>query len=363
MKNSWHFPRMELAKQILGIFETGLANSLVFFAPRRMGKTEFLCKDILPLAEAEGWQTFYFSFLDAGKAVQGEFQNELQQFAVETGAIESGGLTKRINKVGGEVLGFRADIELHNPQSFDYKIKDIIKFLGQKGKTLLLMDEVQALVLYQSNEQFIASLRTALDINKDTVKVIFTGSSQEGLRQMFSQAKAPFFHFGQNLPFPEFNKEFTDHLAHAFERATHRTLNKDHLWQVFVEMGKVPQLIRSLVERLALNPDLSLEEAKKQLLAQIYDERAFVNIWQTCSTLERLILFEISKHNSAILYGAKKRLELSKQLGIEELTVNNVQSAVNTLQRKLLIGRSHERGSYYITDPNFKSWLNTSFTN
>ena len=38
----WHFPRTELAKQILGMFETGLASSLTFFAPRRMGKTEFL---------------------------------------------------------------------------------------------------------------------------------------------------------------------------------------------------------------------------------------------------------------------------------------------------------------------------------
>lgn len=42
----WHFPRTELAKQILGMFETGLASSLTFFAPRRMGKTEFLRKDL-----------------------------------------------------------------------------------------------------------------------------------------------------------------------------------------------------------------------------------------------------------------------------------------------------------------------------
>ena len=59
----WHFPRTELTKQILGMFETGLASSLTFFAPRRMGKTEFLRKDITPLAEQLGWRVFYFSFL------------------------------------------------------------------------------------------------------------------------------------------------------------------------------------------------------------------------------------------------------------------------------------------------------------
>ena len=61
--------RTELAKQILGMFETGLASSLTFFAPRRMGKTEFLRKDITPLAEQFGWHIFYFSFLDAGFCV------------------------------------------------------------------------------------------------------------------------------------------------------------------------------------------------------------------------------------------------------------------------------------------------------
>ena len=61
----WHYPRTTLANQVLGMFDTGMSTSLVFFAPRRMGKTEFLRKDIQPLAEKRGWHTLYFSFLDA----------------------------------------------------------------------------------------------------------------------------------------------------------------------------------------------------------------------------------------------------------------------------------------------------------
>jgi len=33
----WHFPRSELAEQVLAMFASGLSTSLVFFAPRRMG--------------------------------------------------------------------------------------------------------------------------------------------------------------------------------------------------------------------------------------------------------------------------------------------------------------------------------------
>jgi len=36
----WHFPCTELEQQVLALFVSGLSNALVFFAPRRMGKTE-----------------------------------------------------------------------------------------------------------------------------------------------------------------------------------------------------------------------------------------------------------------------------------------------------------------------------------
>ena len=34
----WHFPRTELAKQILGMFETGLASSLTFLPRKPSGQ-------------------------------------------------------------------------------------------------------------------------------------------------------------------------------------------------------------------------------------------------------------------------------------------------------------------------------------
>ena len=58
----WHFPRTSLAEQVVGMIEVGLANALIFFAPRRKGKTEFLLKDIQPFAEKKNIITFYFSF-------------------------------------------------------------------------------------------------------------------------------------------------------------------------------------------------------------------------------------------------------------------------------------------------------------
>lgn|SRR3990167_519055 len=359
-KHVWHFARTALAKQIIDLFNTGLASALVFFAPRRMGKTEFLQKDIQPFATKQGWNVFYFSFLDVENEPQTPFTNALIDFAESTGAMNNkNSMLSKIRSVTGSIATVSAKIELHESKSAQYDIKKIISLLAREHRILLLLDEVQVLAKKSFNEQFVAALRTALDLHKDNVKAIFTGSSREGLRQMFSQANAPFFHFGQNLPFPELGREFTDHLSDAFNQVTKRKLDKEALWAAFHNMGNVPQLARSLVERLALYPNQTISETKNQLLKDIYNDRTFVETWENASALEKLLLQAISKETTALFSEATREI-LAKQLGVEKLEVSSVQSALRTLQKKLLIGRLPEQAGYFIDDPNFKNWLQNS---
>src|SRR3990167_6591849 len=95
----WHYPRKELAKQVLGMFESGLSSALVFFAPRRMGKTEFLLKDMRPLAKKRGWDVLYFSFLDASSNAKEAFTLALIEFAVTMGVVKWEKFQKYIKKI------------------------------------------------------------------------------------------------------------------------------------------------------------------------------------------------------------------------------------------------------------------------
>jgi len=358
-KDIWHFPRADLAKRILGMFDMGLSNALIFFAPRRMGKTEFLRKDITPLAEKNKWLVFYFSFLDAEENAGREFIAALTQLYEES----AGGTLPKVTKISGKAGGLEGSLEFGNKsKKKPLDIKTLFARLSKKHKVLLLMDEVQVLantpLNTKANAHFIAGLRTALDINKDRVKVIFTGSSQEGLRRMFSQSKAPFFHFGQNLPFPSFDRQFTDHLAQVFKLASKRTLDKNALWEMFMgDLQYTPQLVRSLVERLVLNPTLSLEEAKNGLLTEIVSASAFVETWEKCPVLERLLLSYIAR-DGKLLFSEKIRKEIAEKIGVEEISLPTMQSTLRVLQRKTLIGQSPGRGEgYFIDDPNFKNWI------
>lgn len=349
----WHFSRTELAAQVLGMFNTGLSSALTFFAPRRMGKTEFLRKDIMPAAEAAGWSVFYYSFLDADASAQA-FAAAIADFVKGDGWLSR--TFGRVGKVSGGAAGISAGVEIKDAAPDD--IKAVVARLAERNKrSLLLLDEVQALAT-PGQASFVAALRTALDMHKDNVKVIFTGSSREGLRRMFSQANAPFFHFGQNLSFPSLDKRFTDHLADMFRKTTTRSLDADALWQAFREMGDSPQLARALVERMALQPGVSIEAGKEALVSDINSSRNFAHDWQKCSGLERLLLKAIAS-GVGELYGVAHRERLAQALGVPDVGVSSVQSALRSMMRRGLVYKSEGRSNHEIEDSMFKEWLLT----
>lgn len=356
-KDVWHFPRTKLAEHVLSMFDIGLSHALVFFAPRRMGKTEFLRKDIEPLAKSQNWEILYFSFLDVEKNAEEEFLIALSRFADSIG-VESNmkKLIDSIKGVSGEVGGLKGKIELFDRDKIKLGIKELLGRISAKKRILFLMDEVQVLAKHASNEPFIAGLRTALDMYKDNIKVIFTGSSREGLRKMFSQSKAPFFHFGQNVPFPPLGKEFTDHLAVVANKISKEKINPTELWNLFQELQMVPQLIRSLLERFLLNPGYTLREIKEQLASDLSFDRGFSERWEGFSALDRLLLIRIASGNG-LIFAKETREEFASKLGIDVLANSTIQSSVRTLLKKGIISRIPDETGYLIEDPNFRTWI------
>lgn len=344
MKDIWHYPRTELAQQVMTLFNSGLSHALTFFAPRRKGKTEFLLKDISPLAKEQGYQVFYFSFLDGTSDTQKRFIYELALFS-------QGKLAKGLNCLSSiEIQGFKAELA---HASNDDLLHALNSLANDNRQTLLLLDEIQALSSV-NHYPIIASLRTALDTNKDKIKVIFTGSSREQLRQMFSSSKAPFFHYGQNLNFPDLGKAFTDHLAGVFYHTTKRDLDNDELYTAFDEMAKSPQMARALIERMALNPLLDISTAKAGLLDELQSTHEYLSLYHELTTLQQRLLQHIASEQGE-LYSTDNKERLSRELGAI-ISTANIQSAIRSLSKKGLIFKKI-MAFMNIDDGFFKQWL------
>jgi len=273
----WHYQRTDLAQKHVKILNIGLSSALALFAPLRMGKTEFLRKDLTPAAEAAGYWVIYVSLWelkeDPGQALIKKIQAEEQSFLRTP--FQKVRTIPRF-KTGAGFMDTEDRISAGGEENKKISSQDLIE-LGEvmrhleegKRPVLLLIDEVQTLADEARYGALVAALRSALDKYKDQIKVIFTGSSQEGLRQMFNKGKAPLYQFCQQLVFPLMDKLFVEHLLGTYEKITGNKLDENRAWQAFEELERVPQYFRSLLEKMVLTGsqdfDFSLQEVRENL--------------------------------------------------------------------------------------------------
>src|SRR5690606_40418867 len=110
---------------------------------------------------------------------------------------------------------------------------------------------------------------------------------------------------------------------------------KEILWCAFLDMKQSPQLVRSLVERLALNPMLAIDFAKEQLIADTMGYRDFSGLGGEFKLLEQLLLKAIAE-SQVELYSIQFRPHLADSIGVDSITVSNIQSALRSLSKNKL---------------------------
>lgn len=334
MNDPLYFPREALAQALLNHLQAGVSHAFTLFAPRRMGKTQFLQKDITPAALQAGFNVFYFSFMDEREGVSHAqyFHERLLQFTqnLSTGS-KLKALWGHIQQV--EALG----ISLSRHDTPLPSISDIISTMAQDDKpTLLLLDEAQELGRLPQMNSLLRSLRTGLDLHQQHIKTLFTGSSQNGLRQMFNDIKAPFFHFSHALDFPKLGKAFSDFLADIYHARTQQQADKDAFWAAFQQFNQCPLYLRAMVQDMIINPMLSLEEALAQKLALMSEHADFPHLWRHLSAVERYLLQALAQGESAF-YSERFRGEMAQALGLDEIKASSVQGNVRKLMKKEII--------------------------
>lgn len=354
-KSFWHYERTYLMERLIQSFELEIVQSLILFAPRRIGKTEFLEYDLKPALEGKNYHAIYFSFFTDSDDIVRDFVNFLRQQ-----------LKKSIfDKLNIKELNFswcKVSIEKWQPE--EWTIIQLLTVLGMqiekenRSKLILLLDEVQELQYSPDGNRFISGLRTALDKNKEYISVIFTGSSQEGLRKMFNEKKAPFFHYGMNIEMERFDKSFTDFLADRYEERVKVTLDKDKMYEIFCKLDKVTEYIRHIINQLVIEPELSLEEAYQNYIDSLFDAEKLEKLWGSFSDVEKGVYLWIKQGESA-LYTDQLRKFIKTQYGIEFVTNNQIQYAVRKLLQKEFIsyGNEHE-STYTLNNTMLTQWLN-----
>ncbi|MCC2625985.1 MAG: hypothetical protein K0R14_1858 [Burkholderiales bacterium] len=351
MQDIWHFPRTELTKKLTNAIRYNIIHSFTLFAPRRIGKTYFLNYDLKPALDELGYKTIYFSFAD-------QIGNHLQQFKNSLASNIDRTIFAKL-KVKEISFPWCKVVISQNTPFADLSILELLSILAHEAEKrssqiVLMLDEIQELIYVDNAEGFVGELRTALDLNKNYVKVIFTGSSRYGLRKMFSDNKAPFFHFGTSLKMEPFGREFTDFLAKTYHSITGKHIDEEQFYQIFSKLNFVTLSIREFLSFYMMCQDISLEDAYKGFEAEIFDKNGYVSYWNSLIQAEKILLLGLV-NNFQNFYSEKFYDFVFHNYHIE-ITQGRVQNALNKLLKQ---GDIHENdnGEYEIEDLFMKRWL------
>lgn len=364
LKDPWHFPRPALAQAYLHGFALGLTSARGLFARRRMGKSEFLKHDLLPAAQHDGYLAAYTNLWDAmdhpGQALASAVlvatrPKGLRKFWHDLNAP----ITKLTG--GGKLpFGIEGSVELELDAKEKIAVPAIQSALQAADKSrrrlLLVIDEAQVLAAPE-HQKLAHALRAGLDIRKATIKVLFAGSSEAALREMFSRAAAPFYNWAPVEPFPLLGREFVAAMVRQLATVAKHPLKLDDALEAYAALKETPEFFRWFIERYVMYQAQGANQALAYTKTRVHDALSYARGWKELNRPDRAVLL-LAARGVQDLYGAAALKQLRELLGATDITANVPRTSIRRLTGpKLQLMARIDHGAYRFEDPEFQAWV------
>ncbi len=360
----WHFARPDLAQAYLQGFDLGLTSARGLFARRRMGKSEFLKHDLLPAALRAGYLAAYTNLWDdtehPGQALATAIVLAVQPRGLGKFWDDLNTPIRKLKGTGKLPLGVEAGLELDLADKEKAAVPAIQAALQAADKTkkrlLLVIDEAQ--VLASPEHAAVAhSLRAGLDIRKAGIKVLFAGSSEAALRQMFSRAAAPFYNWAPLEPFPLLGRAFVEATVRQLDSVARNPLQIDDALQAFAGLKQTPEFFRWYIERYLMYQQQGPQKALQYTLARVNDDTGYARVWKELGRPDRAVLL-LAARGVQDLYSAPALKQLQELLDSSDVTASAPRTSIRRLTgARLQLMARVDHGAYRFEDPEFQTWV------
>ncbi|MGH8314125.1 MAG: hypothetical protein ACRETU_03110 [Steroidobacterales bacterium] len=362
--SSWHFARPELARHHLQAFDLGLISATALHARRRMGKTEFLEQDLTPAAIEHGYAVGYCNLwqeeqdptaaiAEAAAACAAPARMLAKVRARLRTPVTSLKLTGKVAVLGegGAEVGFKAA----EKQQVARLRGAFTSFDRSRNRGLLLIDEAQVLT-DKPHRALERALRAQLDIRKDRLKVIFTGSSEDRLRTMFGAEDKAFYNWARVEPLPLLGAAFVRELTRRANALTTIKLKLEDSERAFDALQRVPELFRRFLSQYLANAFEGVDQAIENCRQSVYRDAGFAERWQRMQPADRLVLQWVADGEME-LHGNRSLARMGKALKLGRPADRSVpQNALKRLRERQILIQS-EVGIYRYEDETFREWV------
>lgn len=349
-----YFPRPDLLEDVIKIYSTGLKQGVALFAPRRQGKTSFVKHELLPWArETLGWQTIYIDLWTRRDAPELALVEALE---AELESRQTGWRRKlRLKEVKAKAKSPAVDVE-STMEPVGYQMEDAIEnrlslaltaLVGNKP-TLLVLDEVQALAGVK-RENFVAALRTVLQKLNGKLYVFYTGSSRDGLNQMFRVQRAPLFESAMSITLKSLDHSFVDNRLAFLKARSRAKVDRQAMLEAFEALGRTPEYLNELVLLLLLANDGDVAKSLAHWTAERQSTGAHVGL-EGLKDLDRALLALLASKTPLGLYSAEGLSFIQARVARQAVTTGMVQAALRKLAKRGLVAPTGQHGEYEIED-------------
>lgn len=352
------YPRPALARHYLDLLLARPQTALSLFGPRQIGKTTFITGDLSTLAASEGIHPVYADLMagsDKLEAINGALRDTL--YTLKTRRARE--TVRGVNALG---LGVDFDASPASPTSADagqqllHLVADVLRQPRVK-RLLLLLDEVQELARSSSGTLAMKAVRAAANRHKadGRLLLLMTGSSREGLAQLFAAHGQPSFGLAERQDFPVLGRDYVEHVVARANQARTRAhkLHVDDFLNAFARLGHRPADLEAFIGHVATYHVSDVAGAVENFLRSRYPDDLHEQRWLAMTPLQRILLAEIAA-GATVLTGRSMLQTVEARLGVS-ITAGGIRKALISLPADLL--SNPERGVYLITDPIFAAWL------
>jgi uncharacterized protein len=359
----WYFARTQLAQRILSLLLDGPGDPLALVGERRIGKTSHILNELMPAARQRGLLPVYVDIYQHRADPLAAINYALQE-AIDDIEVPSSKTGKRlkttVKRIGVGSIGVDLGDEpaRRRPEDafllIDWLLKTLVRAARQP--VLLIFDEIQELATHTNGENIVSAIRSAITKSKDNVRVIFTGSSQDKLLQMFSRARAALYEGASTLAFPHLGPDFIDFLA---QRARSRFKHRPSVAELSEAFERLHHQPRALIDLLLLYSSSEETSLLSLLDSSLEDQLAGLDFrahWSSLSVLEQRICTRVARGGDVTSVAARR--EYAADSAKEEVAPGTVNGALRRLVLSHVLAKPPgSRGRYLLDDALFAEWV------
>ncbi len=359
----WYFKRPLLTDRIMALLMEGAGDPLALVGERRIGKTSHLLFELIPLATRRGMVPVYIDVYQHRAnplaAVNYALQEALDDLEVPVSKVGKRFKTA-VKKIGvaGASLELGDEPARKRPDDPFLLVDWLLKVLVRTAQkpVLLIFDEVQELATVADGENIVSAIRSALTKSKNNVRVVFTGSSQQKLLELFSRSRAALYEGASTLAFPYLGADFINYISQRSKERFKKLIPLSELTSAFERLHYQPRALIDLV--------LLFSSSEEESLTSVLDERVEAQLtgdqygthWSSLRPLQQRICLRVACGEDVTSLEARR--EYAVGTNREDISPGTINSALRAMVgshvlTKLLTGR----GRYQIDDPLFAEWM------